>query len=251
MQPFVAGHRGEAFLDGRQRPGGIPGLQPVGDEDEAGHDVPRIAGDDLRRHRHRRRPVVAAAEVDGRLQRPIARVGRVELEGARGMEGGGVGVLDFEGELGERGMGLGHVGPDLDEVLVLVEGVAGRTGGTEHRGVMQPCLGMVGIQAEDVAELDRRPLLVAVLEVGEGVLVVGLGAFGGTVAAGKSDGEEEGAEEGEAHGRTPGRRTLRSGRGTPDRGVRDGRPQPARRAWRARSIARRPIDRNLPPVNTA
>ena len=63
---------------------------------------------------------------------------------------------------------------------------------------------MVGVQAEDVAELDRRPLVVAVLEVGEGALVVGLGAFGGAVAAGEGDGEEEGAEKGEAHGTTPG-----------------------------------------------
>ena len=112
-----------------ERAGGVLRLQAVGDEDEAGHDVAGVVGEDARRHRDRRRPASplrAAAEVDGRLQRPVAGIGGVELPGARRVHGGGVEVPDLEGELGERGMGLGEVGPDVDELLVLGEGVAGR-----------------------------------------------------------------------------------------------------------------------------
>ena len=126
VQALVVGRGGEALLDAGERAGGVPGLQAVGDEDEVGHDVARVLGEDARRHRHRGRPVVAAAEVDGRLQGPGAGTGGGELEGARRVDGGGVEVLDLEGELGERGVGLGEVGADLGEPLVLGEGVAGR-----------------------------------------------------------------------------------------------------------------------------
>ena len=54
--------------------------------------------------------------------------------------------------------------------------------------------------------------VVAVLEIGERPLVVGLGPLGGAVAAGERDGEEKGAEEGEAHGRNSGSRPLAAGR---------------------------------------
>ena len=204
VQPLVVRRRGEAGLDAGERPAGVPGPQPVGDEDEVGHDVGRILGEDPLGHRHRRRPVGAAAEVDGRLQRADSGVARVELEGAGGVGDGGVEVLDLERELGQPPVSLGEAGADLDELLVLAEGVAGLALRAAERGIAQPRLGMIGVQAEDVAELDRRPLVVAVLEIGEGALVVGLGAFVGAVAAGEGDGEEEGGEKGEAHGTAPG-----------------------------------------------
>ena len=215
-------------------------LQAVGDEDEAGHDVAGLLGDDVLGHRHRRRPVVAAAEVDGRLQGAGAGVGGVELEGAGRVRRGGVEVLDLEGELGEGDMGLGEVGAELDELLVLGEGVAGRALVAEEAGEAQPRLGMVGVQAEDVAELDRRPLLVAVLEVGEGALVVGFGALRAAVAAGERDGEEEGAEEGEAHGTDSGFAGPPGAlRGPAEEGRCDG-PGGARRSARPGGDAPRP-----------
>ena len=219
VQPLVPGRGGEAGLDLGKRAGGVLRLQAVGDEDEAGHDVAGVVGEDARRHRDRPRLASlrsrAAAEVDGRLQRPVAGIGGVELPGARRVHGGGVEVPDLEGELGERGMGLGEVGPDVDELLVLGEGVAGRALVAEEAGVAQPGLGMVGVQAEDVAELDRRPLLVAGLEIGEGALVMGLGTLGLAVAAGEGDGEKQGAEEGDTHwGRTPDFARLRAGAGS-------------------------------------
>lgn len=216
VQSLVVRGGGEAFLDRGEAAGNVLRLQAVGDEDEPGHDVARLLGEDALRHRHRRRAVGAAAEIDGRLQRPGAAVAGIELEGAGRVQGGGVEIPDLEGELGEGGVGLGEIGPDLDELLVLGEGVGGRALGAEQGGIVQPRLGMAGIQPEDVAELDRRPLLVARVEIGERALVMGLGALLLAVAAGEGDGEEEGAEESEAHGtglrdlaRPPGRARAR------------------------------------------
>ena len=211
MQPLVR-RRVAAGLDAGERPVGVPGPQPVGDEDEVGHDAGRILGEDPLGHRHRRRPVGAAVEVDGRLQRADSGVLRIELEGAGGVGGGGIEVLDLERELGQRPVRLGEAGADLDELLVLAEGVAGLALRAAERGIAQPRLGMIGVQAEDVAELDRRPLAVAGLEVGEGALVMGLGAIGGAVATGEGDGE--GGGEGRGAGTAPGSSGHRIRQGT-------------------------------------
>jgi hypothetical protein len=136
------------------------------------------------RHGHRLLPP-PGAEVEGRLVGADLGIGGVEFEGALGMGRGGVEVVDRERELGEALVPLGIRPVLLDEAQILADRLVDPAQGDEFGGIGVAGGRMVAIKAEDVAELDHRPLGLALGEQGHAALIMGLGALLGSVAGGK------------------------------------------------------------------
>ena len=166
MQSLLGGHRREPGVDAGERAGEILRRQPVGDEHEMGEHVRGCLGEHALCHGHRRRPVGALAEVDGGLERAGRRILRVEGVGAGGMHLGGVEVLHLEREGCELAVAFGEARGELDELQVLGDRVARLAAVGEQRGIAQPGAPVLGVEPEDVAELHRRPVGIARLEIG-------------------------------------------------------------------------------------
>ena len=157
----------------RQRLGRRAGGQPVGDQHHLRRHRAGDLGDHLRRHRHRGGARLAAlAEVDGGLQRPHRGVGRGEGVGLDGGERRGVEVADLERELGQRPLALDVLRVLLDQAHQLVQRLAGLAAVAQQPGEGEPRRGMAVVEAEDVAELEPRPRLVAFGEQRQRPLVV-------------------------------------------------------------------------------
>jgi hypothetical protein len=158
------------------------------------------------------------------------------------VHGGGVEVLELDGERGQVAVAGGEVRREVDEAAVLGQRLAGVAAVAEQPGIGAPRLGMAGVQPEDVAELDRRPLGVARDEIGDGAPVVVLRPLGRAVAAARAARTTSGPRQ-----RTS-RRTRARGRarrmGTPgDARGRDRR----QRAARVRRIGRTRVNKDSRP----
>jgi len=186
VQPLVAGGVDEGLVDLGQRLGRRPGRQPVGDQHHPRRHRAGNLGDHLGRHRDRGRARLAAlAEVDGGLQRPDRGVGRGEGVGLDGGERRGVEVAGLERELGQRPLAFDVLRVLLDQADQLVQRLGGLAAVAQQPGEGEPRRGMALVEAEDVAELEPRPRLVAFGEQRQRPLVVRLGPLGRAVAGGQ------------------------------------------------------------------
>ncbi len=202
MQPLVLRRLGQRRVGLGERAPGVAAVQPVGDHHHAGGDVARRLGDHRLGHGHRRR-AVAVAVVDGRLQRPRLRVLRRELEGALRALGRGGEVLGRERQRGALLVAVEARAVEVDEEAVLGERAGGVAAVAQQPGVAEPRLLVLAVQPEDVAELDRGAVGLALGEQRHGALVVLLGALLLAVAGREPDrgDDEKGGEEGaQGHG---------------------------------------------------
>ena len=127
------------------------------------------------------------AEVDGRLERADHRVGRRLDEGLGGVLLGGGEVLHLERDLDDGALRL-EVGRVLvGHPQVLPHRLAGDAARALDAGEGEPRRDMVAVEAEDVAELDQRPVGVALGEQRHAALVVPLGPLLGAVAGGEPE----------------------------------------------------------------
>ena len=112
------------------------------------------------------------------------------------MGAGGVEILDGERELGEPAVAVRILPVLLDEAQILRHRLAELAALDEEPGIFLARLQMLAVEPEDVAELDHRPVGVALGEQRHAALVMLLGALLGGVAGGERHGagEEQGGE---------------------------------------------------------
>ena len=100
------------------------------------------------------------------------------------MQPRGVEVLGLECERGQLAVAGGIARVLLDQPQVLAEGAADVALLAQELGEALPGGGVVAVEAEDVAELDRRALRVARLDERQRAAIMLLGAILGVVAGG-------------------------------------------------------------------
>ena len=133
----------------------------------------------------------AAARVAGSRKSTAAFSARIagsvgaEREGGGGVLRGGGEVLHLERELGERAPAATLRGSCSTTRRSWPQGLAGLAAPAQDAGIGEPGGGVLAVQAEDVAQLDHRPVRVALGEQRQRALVVGLGALLGGVAGGE------------------------------------------------------------------
>ena len=187
VQALVLGRLRQRRVDDRERLRRRAGVEAVGDQHHLGHDVAGGLGDHRLGHRHRLGAGRRMAEVDGRLERADHRVGRRLDEGLGGVLLGGGEVLHLERDLDDGALRL-EVGRVLvGHPQVLPHRLAGDAARALDAGEGEPRRDMVAVEAEDVAELDQRPVGVALGEQRHAALVVPLGPLLGAVAGGEPE----------------------------------------------------------------
>ena len=191
VQVARPGGGGEARVELGDRAGEVADRQAVGHHHHPGGDVAGQGFQHVRGHRHRRRAVLVPAIVGAGLERADLRIRRVELEGAGGVDLGGLEIAHLEREAGELALAGRVVRVLVDEGLVLGQRVAGVAAVAQDLGEVEPCAGVGPGQAQDVAELHRRPVGIAGGGKLEPALVVGLRLLGRAVAGRERRGEKQ------------------------------------------------------------
>ena len=156
-------------------------------------------------HFHGGGAVGAGRVVDGRLQGAHVRIGGGEAIGGVRVGRGVREIAHRQRQLRDLLAALEAVRILLDEAQVLAIRLAQLAPLAEHPGIGQPRLGMIAVEAEDVAELDERPVDLAGGEQLYPALVMRLGAFLGRVAGHERQCEAESKPEiAQRHGKTGG-----------------------------------------------
>ena len=187
VQAPVLGRLRQRHVDEGQRLRRRAGVEAVGDQHHLGRDVVGGLGDHRPGHRHRRGAGRGVAEVDGGLERAHHRVGRRLGEGLGGVLLGGGEVLHLEGDLDDGALRLEVRRVLVGHPQVLPHRLAGGAALALHAGEGEPRRDMVAVEAEDVAELDQRPVGIAFGEQRDAALIVLLGAHLGAVAGGEPE----------------------------------------------------------------
>ena len=159
VQPLVVGRMDEGGVDACQRLGRFAGGQPVGDEHHLRRHRAGGLGDHAFRHRHRRgAAVVAAAEVDGGLQRPHLGVGGRQRVGHGNVQARRCRSRRSRGRARPPAAGpracFGSCSTRRSSWLSASRVLAALA---QQLGIGEPRRGMVCIEPEDVAELEHRP----------------------------------------------------------------------------------------------
>ena len=192
QQALVGGGAGEPGLGLGAGAGGVAGLQPPGDRDEARRHVARVLGERLRGHGERGL-MLAGGEVEGRLEPAHPRIGGKARVGELDM-GAGVGAVpEGERQLDELAECGDVVGRLLGQAQVLGERRLRLAAVAQQPGIGEPGGSVLRVQLEDVAELDLGPRRVAGGDERLGALEMRRGALLGAVAGGErqAGGEEQ------------------------------------------------------------
>ena len=192
QQALVGGGAGEPGLGLGAGAGGVAGLQPPGDRDEARRHVARVLGERVRGHGERGL-MLAGGEVEGRLEPAHPRIGGEARVGELDV-GAGVGAVpEGERQLDELAECRDVVGRLLGQAQVLGERRLRLAAVAQQPGIGEPGGSVLRVQLEDVAELDLGPRRVAGGDERLGALEMRRGALLGAVAGGErqAGGEEQ------------------------------------------------------------
>ena len=195
---------GNGRVDGRQRAGPVLLAQQVGDHHPAGDGQVRALLEqrlgDLHRQIGDRLVLVAqrVAVIQPGAHRLDHRILGGQLFGDLQMARGLVPVVQLGRKPGQRPAALEVLGILLDQAQILADGGADIAAALLDLRIGQPRALVIAVELEDVAELDQRPVDLALLDQGQALLVMLLGALLGGIAGRKQpEAQQDGHQDGE------------------------------------------------------